>query len=72
MATADAAAGAGVAADGAVEDMRVEIAPEPGKLVAFPSWLMHSVKAHRGTRDRISIALNVMAIPVRKPQQAVR
>lgn len=60
------------AADGVMEEMRVEIAPEPGKLVAFPSWLMHSVKAHRGTRDRISIALNVMAIPARKNQQAPR
>lgn len=60
------------AADGAMEEMRVEIAPAPGKLIAFPSWLMHSVKQHRGARDRISIALNVMAIPVRKEQQAAR
>jgi uncharacterized protein (TIGR02466 family) len=60
------------AADGAIEDMRVEITPEAGKLIAFPSWLMHSVKPHRGARDRISIALNVMAIPVRKQQQAPR
>lgn len=60
------------ASEGAMEEMRVEIAPEPGKLVAFPSWLLHSVKAHRGTRDRISIALNIMAIPVRKNQQATR
>lgn len=60
------------AADGAIEEMRVEITPEPGKLVAFPSWLMHSVKAHKGARDRISIALNVIAIPVRKNQQAPR
>ncbi|HBS33427.1 MAG TPA: hypothetical protein DEA40_17130 [Parvularcula sp.] len=60
------------AADGAMEEMRVEVAPEPGKLIAFPSWLMHSVKPHRGARDRISIALNVMAIPVRKQQQAAR
>lgn len=60
------------AADGAVEEMRVEIAPEAGKLVAFPSWLMHSVKAHTGSRDRISVALNVMAIPVRKNPQAPR
>jgi uncharacterized protein (TIGR02466 family) len=60
------------ATDGAMEEMRVEITPEPGKLVAFPSWLLHSVKAHSGSRDRISIALNVMAIPVRKNQQAQR
>lgn len=60
------------AADGQMEEMRVEIAPEPGRLVVFPAWLMHSVKPHRGPRERISIALNVMAIPVRKPQQAAR
>ncbi|MFN3958600.1 MAG: 2OG-Fe(II) oxygenase family protein [Parvularculaceae bacterium] len=54
------------AAEGEMEPMRVEIAPEPGKLVAFPSWLMHSVTAHQGRRERISIALNIMAIPVRK------
>ena len=60
------------AADGAMEEMRVEIAPEPGKLVAFPAWLMHSVKAHAGARDRISVALNVMAIPARKQMQAPR
>jgi uncharacterized protein (TIGR02466 family) len=60
------------AADGEMEDMRVEIAPEPGKLVVFPSWLMHSVKPHAGPRERISIALNVMAIPARKAQQGAR
>ncbi len=57
------------AADGVVEDVRVQIAPEPGKLVAFPSWLMHGVNPHKGARDRISIALNVMAIHVRKDQR---
>lgn len=57
------------AADGVSEEMRVEISPEPGKLIAFPSWLMHSVKAHAGARARISIALNIMAIPARKQQQ---
>lgn len=60
------------AADGQMEEMRVEIAPEPGKLVVFPSWLLHSVTPQRGARDRISIALNVMAIPVRKAGQAAR
>jgi len=54
------------AAGGVMEEMRVEIAPEPGKLIVFPSWLLHSVKPHRGARDRLSIAINVMAIPVRK------
>lgn len=53
------------AADGAAEEMKYEISPAPGRLVAFPSWLMHGVKPHQGPRERISVALNVMAIPVR-------
>jgi uncharacterized protein (TIGR02466 family) len=48
------------------EKNTVEIAPEPGKLVMFPSWLMHAVKPHSGPRERVSIAMNVMAIPVRR------
>ncbi len=60
------------AADGAEEQMSVEITPVPGKLVAFPSWLMHGVKPHNGSRDRISIALNVMAIPVRPERKSAQ
>lgn len=58
------------AADGAAEEMKFEIIPEPGKLVAFPSWLMHGVKPHQGSRDRISVALNIMAIPVRPEKRS--
>ncbi|MEZ5894073.1 MAG: TIGR02466 family protein [Parvularculaceae bacterium] len=47
------------------------IAPAPGRLVIFPSWLQHSVKPAKGPRDRISIAMNMMAIPLRPgPAQA--
>lgn len=60
------------ASNGVAEEIRVEIAPEPGKLVVFPSWLMHSVKPHKGARDRISIALNVMAIPVRAEKRTAQ
>lgn len=34
------------------------ITPITGHLVAFPSWLLHSVSTYLGTRPRISIALN--------------
>jgi len=34
------------------------ITPFTGRLVAFPSWLLHSVSTYAGTRPRISIALN--------------
>jgi len=39
--------------------------PEPGKLVIFPSWMMHAVRPHKGPNDRISIAMNVLAMPAR-------
>ncbi len=45
--------------------VRHEIAPEPGRMVIFPSWLNHAVKPHKGPRERISIAMNVMALPNR-------
>jgi uncharacterized protein (TIGR02466 family) len=35
-----------------------KMAPTAGTLVMFPSWLLHSVKPHRGDRPRISIAFN--------------
>ncbi|TAJ25200.1 MAG: hypothetical protein EPO67_21635 [Reyranella sp.] len=33
--------------------------PRAGRLVMFPSWLMHQVRAYRGTATRISIAFNL-------------
>ncbi|MAK60746.1 MAG: hypothetical protein CMK09_07185 [Ponticaulis sp.] len=33
--------------------------PSVGELIVFPSWLMHSVKAHTGSGERISIAINL-------------
>lgn len=35
------------------------VRPRPGLGVIFPSWLMHEVDPYRGTRIRISIALNL-------------
>ena len=35
------------------------IAPRPGLLVLFPSWLFHQVRPYRGTALRISIAFNL-------------
>lgn len=43
------------------------VRPEPGTLVIFPSWLMHAVRPHRGPRDRVSIAMNVLALPAGPP-----
>jgi uncharacterized protein (TIGR02466 family) len=42
---------------------RFMIEPTPGKLVLFPSWLMHAVEPNAGQTDRISIAMNIIPIP---------
>jgi uncharacterized protein (TIGR02466 family) len=34
------------------------ISPRAGTLVLFPSWLLHGVCPYRGSRERISIAVN--------------
>ncbi len=33
--------------------------PKPGRLVMFPAWLMHQVRAYHGTAERISVAFNL-------------
>ncbi len=45
------------------------VSVEAGRLVAFPSWLRHSVPVHQGQGERMSIALNVMiAEPIGRPR----
>jgi uncharacterized protein (TIGR02466 family) len=52
-------AGAGVAAPG---DAAPLVRPEPGLMVIFPSWMLHSVRPYRAGGTRISIAFN-LALP---------
>ena len=49
--------------DGQPQPMQPEVAPKRGDLLMFPSWLRHGVRPYKGTRQRISIALNVDAVP---------
>jgi uncharacterized protein (TIGR02466 family) len=35
------------------------VVPKAGRLVMFPSWLMHQVRPYRGAATRISIAFNL-------------
>jgi hypothetical protein len=35
------------------------VQPKAGRLVMFPSWIMHQVRPYRGTAQRISIAFNL-------------
>jgi len=41
---------------------QVAIRPVAGRIVLFPSWLRHSVRPHRGDRERVSIALNLVLV----------
>jgi hypothetical protein len=36
-----------------------KVRPKVGRLVLFPSWLMHQVRPYRGQAERISIAFNL-------------
>lgn len=37
------------------------IAPRAGDLVLFPGYLRHGVRPHRGSRERVSVAMNIYA-----------
>jgi hypothetical protein len=37
----------------------MSVVPSPGKLVLFPSWLVHYVENNLDDTDRISIAFNI-------------
>jgi uncharacterized protein (TIGR02466 family) len=44
--------------DGAALGEAQRLSPRAGMFVVFPSWLSHGVRPYRGTRERISIAIN--------------
>jgi uncharacterized protein (TIGR02466 family) len=44
--------------DGAALGEAQRLTPQAGRFVVFPSWLSHGVRPYRGTRERISIAIN--------------
>ena len=44
--------------DGAALGESQRLTPRAGMFVVFPSWLSHGVRPYRGTRERISIAIN--------------
>ena len=51
---------------GNTERSEINLLPKPGRLIAFPGWLTHGVKPYNGPRERISIAMNLLAVPVKK------
>ncbi len=53
------AAVAGFDSGGIRQGMSLDIEPESGLLVMFPSWLSHHVHPYAGERERIAISFNV-------------
>lgn len=45
---------------GKAQYSQTPIRPKNGRMVLFPAWLKHSVRPYKGTRERISIAFNLM------------
>lgn len=51
-------------ANGGVHEPQLKMLVRTGRIIMFPSWLSHGVVPHRGTRERISIAINLLAVPL--------
>lgn len=48
-----------VGTDGQPQPVERRLKTEAGDLVVFPAWVRHGVGPHRGTGDRISVAMNI-------------
>lgn len=42
-----------------LQDAHLDIAPQPGQLVVFPSWLAHQAMPYQGALDRVIVSFNV-------------
>jgi len=51
--------------DGSFNEPQLAFKPKNGRLIMFPGWLNHGVMPHHGPGERISIAVNLMAVPLR-------
>ena len=49
--------------NGKQQAFQVDLNLREGNLVVFPAWLRHGVMPYRGTGERISVALNIDAVP---------
>lgn len=54
--------------DGRIESTHYVHRPRSGTIIGFPSWLSHGVRSYQGTRERISIAVNLTLAPVKPPE----
>jgi uncharacterized protein (TIGR02466 family) len=46
------------------DDQEKWFRPKSGMIVIFPAWLSHAVRPYNGTGSRISIAINLSAVPL--------
>ncbi len=51
--------------DGLPQKYQVELKLARGNLIVFPAWLRHGVRTYLGSRERISVAINIDALPRR-------
>ena len=49
-------------------EVAVDIKPKPGMMILFPGWLSHHVEPWRGSGTRISVAMNIRAVPAQQFQ----
>jgi len=56
--------------DGLPQKYQVELKLARGNLIVFPAWLRHGVRAYLGNRERVSVALNIDALPRRRMDRA--
>jgi uncharacterized protein (TIGR02466 family) len=54
------------------DDQEKWFRPVSGLIVVFPAWLSHAVRNYSGTGTRISIAINLSAVPVSIVQGGTR
>ena len=52
--------------DGRASESQTAIRPTAGQIVMFPPWLLHSVHPFHGQGERISIAMNALAVAVQR------
>lgn len=51
----------------APHEPQLAMRPKSGRIVMFPAWLSHGVMPYRGKGERISIAVNLNAVPLGSP-----
>ena len=47
--------------DGRPQQYQLELKLQRGNLIVFPAWLRHGVRAYTGSRERVSVAMNIDA-----------